>query len=52
MIAIGVYQDAAYEALRCDVGAACAEFSGGIPVSAEYHPNCSLGHCDVSGFVE
>jgi hypothetical protein len=52
VIPIGVDQDAAYEALRCDVGAACAECSDGIPVSAEYHPDCSLGHCYVSGFVE
>lgn len=52
VISIGVDQDAAYEALLCDAGAACVECSGGIPVSEEYHANCSLGHCFITGFVE
>jgi hypothetical protein len=44
-IAIGVNRDAAYEALRCDPGAACAECSATIPEAPDYYQACFGGRC-------
>jgi len=47
VIAIGVDQDAAYEALRCDPGAACAECSATIPEAPDFYQACFGGHCGI-----
>jgi hypothetical protein len=50
IIAIGVDQDAAYEALRCDSGEACAECSVTIPEAPDYYQACFSGRCGFGGF--
>ena len=50
-IPIGVGQDAAYEALRCDPGEACAECSAEVPEGPDFMRGCD-GHCLILGFPQ
>ncbi len=51
LIAIASAADAAWESLRCDPDAACAECAESIPDGPDRYLLCFDGRCSIGGFV-